>query len=292
MPKELLHWWLATEAVRRLPLDRPARQLLEDQQAAFLTGAVVPDSLLHLLHSPYSETARQLADTFHDSSQHCYAPLLNFLDRQPDLSPADQACLLGIATHIEVDSIFHPFVYAQAGQNQGRHYRVETDLDLWLLHHGQRPPVLTLQDLMTDASHNAACRMLAGIFDPGGLLPAQSIDEALQQHARLQARYGSAGWQLLARILGLLPGTPFHHWQHLFYPSNWQAGRAVQWPRHWQHPGTGNQRGDTPEGLMTEAISRITTLLRNVDDCGMTAALRKQPGENLLTGLPPVATPT
>lgn len=289
MPKELTHWYLAVEAMRHLPLDRPARQLLEDQQPAFLIGAVLPDSLLHLQDVADSETARRLADAFHDSKQHCYTPLLDFLGRQPNLPPEDQACLLGIATHIEVDSVFHPFVYAQAGQDLGRHYQIETDLDLWLLHRGQRPPVLTLRDLITDESRNMACRVLAGVFDPSGRMPAESIAEAVQQHIRLQARYGSTGWQLVARLLGLLPGTPFQRWQHLFYPFNWRTGRPIQWPQHWQHPTSGTERGDTPEGLMTEAISRITTLLRNVDDCGLTAALRKQPGENLLTGLPPVS---
>jgi len=48
MPKEILHWWLASAAQQRLPLDRATRQLLEEQQAAYLVGAVLPDTLLHL----------------------------------------------------------------------------------------------------------------------------------------------------------------------------------------------------------------------------------------------------
>jgi len=288
MPKELLHWWLASAAQERLPLDRATRQLLEEHQPAYLVGAVLPDTLLHLQGNGQHALARQLADRFHDSQTHSYAPLLSFLNANPQLTPAQQACLLGIACHMEADIVFHPFVYALAGNDLGRHYRVETDLDLWLLHSGRRPPELRLRELMTEETTSVVATVLAGVFDPQTLLAADTIDTALRRHAVIQARYGSIAWQLPARLLGLLPGTPFHRWQYLFYPANWwQAGRPIQWPRHWQHPGTGNQRGDTPEGLLTEATSRITTLLRNVDECGMTAALRKQPGENLLTGLSP-----
>lgn len=288
MPKEILHWWLASAAQQRLPLDRATRQLLEEQQAAYLVGAVLPDTLLHLQGDGQHALARHLADRFHDSQTHCYAPLLSFAAKNPPLTPAQQACLLGIACHIETDIVFHPFVYALSGNDLGRHYRVETDLDLWLLHSNRRPPELELRELMTEETVDAAATVLAGVFDPQTLLPAAIIADALRRHAVIQARYGSIPWQLLARLLGLLPGTPFHRWQHLFYPVfNWRQGRPVQWPARWNHPTNGNERGDTPQGLLIEALSRITDLLRAVDEHGLATALRKQPGENLLTGLSP-----
>lgn len=288
MPKELTHWWIAGEAVRRLPLDRPTRHLLEEQQDPYLAGAVLPDTLLHLLHGPQGQAARRLADRFHDSQGHSYGPLLSFLARTPDPTPAQQACLLGIATHIETDIVFHPFVYAQTGNDLGRHYRIETDLDLWLLHNGKRPAVLELRELLSDEAFTAAATVVAGVFDPDAILAPQTIEEALRLHAKLQGRYGNGGWQLLARLLGLLPGTPFRRWQHLFYPYFfWQRGRDVQWPERWHHPANGSERGDSPNGLLVEVITRITSLLRAVDEVGLAAALRKQPGEHLLTGLPP-----
>lgn len=288
MPKELLHWWLASAAQQRLPLDSSTRQLLEEQQPAYLLGAVLPDTLLHLQGGGQHALARQLADRFHDSKQHSYAPLIDFLAHSPQLTPAQRACLLGVASHIEADIVFHPFVYALAGSDLGRHYRVETDLDLWLLQSGRRPPELDLEGLMSEESVSAAASVLSGIFDPQATLQADTIAEALRQHARIQGRYGSSAWQLLARLLGLVPGTPFHRWQHLFYPLfNWRKGRAIQWPTRWNHPSHHSERGDTPHGLLVEALTRISTLLRAVDESGLTPALRKQPGENLLTGLPP-----
>jgi hypothetical protein len=288
MPKELLHWWLASAAQQRLPLDSTTRQLLEEQQSAYLLGAVLPDTLLHLQGGGQHAMARQLADRFHDSQRHSYAPLSDFLARNPQLTPAQRACLLGVASHIETDIVFHPFVYALAGNDLGRHYRVETDLDLWLLHSNRRPPELELRELMTEEPANAAATVLAGVFDPQATLPADTITEALQQHARIQGRYGAGGWHLLARLLGCIPGTPFNRWQHLFYPLfNWRKGRAIQWPTRWNHPSSQSERGDTPHGLLLEALSRTSSLLRSVDESGLIATLRKQPGENLLTGLPP-----
>ena len=289
MPKELTHWWLAAEAVRRLPLDRPTRHLLEEQQAAYLVGAVLPDTLPHLLREPHSTMGARLTDAFHDSRMHSYNPLLACIAGTPDLSPEQQACLLGIATHIETDIVFHPFVFAQAGSNRGCHYRVETDLDLWLLQHHPHPPADELRELLfhdhSDSVFKAAASVLSCVFDPRGLLPPEAVEEALQQHALLQARYNSPGWKLLIRLLGLFPGTRYRQWQHLFYPLRGHRGRPVCWPERWQHPVSGVERGDTPEGLLTEAITRITALLRGVDDLGLTTALRRQPGENLLTGL-------
>jgi len=283
-----VHWWLASAAQQRLPLDRATRQLLEEQQSAFLVGAVLPDTLLHLQGGGQHALARHLSDSFHDSQTHCYAPLLSFLALHPQLTPAEQACLLGVASHIETDIVFHPFVYALAGNDLGQHYRVETNLDLWLLNSGRRPPELELRELITEETASAATTVLAGVFDPQSLLPAATIAEALRQHTRIQSRYGAGAWQLLARLLGLLPGTPFHRWQHLFYPFfSWPKGCPIPWPTRWNHPVNGSERGDTPQGLLIEALNRITELLRAVDEHGLAAALRKQPGENLLTGLKP-----
>lgn len=288
MPKELMHWWLASAAHKRIPLDRAVRQLLEEQQAAYLVGAVLPDSLLHLPGGGHHAKARQLADCFHNSASHSYKPLLDFLARTPHLAPAQEACLLGVASHIEADIVFHPFVYALSGTDLGRHYRVETDLDLWLLHSGRQPPYRQLRALISEETTAAATSVLAGVFDPQATLPAAVIEEALCSHMFIQARYSAGGWQLLARLLGLLPGTPFHRWQHLFYPLfNQGSGRDVHWPTRWHHPLNGSERGDTPHGLVTEALTRITALLRAADESGLAAALRRQPGENLLTGLPP-----
>lgn len=293
MPKELTHWWLAAEAVRQLPLDHGTRLLLEDQQAAYLVGAVLPDTLLHLVLGRWSATALQLSRDFHQPPGNSFRPLLTFAENSP-LTPGVIACLLGVASHIEADIVFHPYICALAGDHIGRHYQLETELDLYLLSEGKQPPVWRLNEILAGEVSEQAFMVLRGVFDPEGRLPDEVLQHALQLHGQIQGMYGTPPWQLLARILGLVPNYWLRSFQKLFYPFNWQRGRSKNWPDHWKHQVTGQERGDTPDGLMVDACNRITELLRRVDQQGLIQSFRTHPGENLITGLAvlPAHTPT
>ncbi len=293
MPKELTHWWLATEAVQQLPLDSATRLLLEEHQAAYLVGAVLPDTLLHLVRGPWSTTALQLAREFHEPPGNSFTPLLRFAENTLP-TPATTACLLGVASHIEADIVFHPYICALAGTDIGLHYRLETELDVYLLNKGKTPPVLRLNELLTRQVNEVAMTVLQGVFDPEGKLPQEVLQKTIQLHRRIQGMYGAPFWQLLARFLGLLPISSLRHWQKLFYPLNWHQGRSRAWPDHWRHQLTDQERGDTPDGLAVEALSRIAGLLRSIDEQGVIRSFRNHPGENLITGLssPPAHTPT
>lgn len=291
MPKELTHWWLATEAVKQLPLDRTVRQLLEEHQSAYLVGAVLPDTLLHLVRGPWSDTALQLAQRFHEPAGSSYAPLLHYAENTA-LNPAATACLLGIASHIDADITFHPYICALAGDDLGQHYRLETELDLWLLYQGRKPPVFRLEELLSGQVSEVAATVLQGVFDPERKLPQEVLHKTIQLHSRIQAMYGSPYWQLLARLLGALPVPSLRRWQKLFYPPDWQRGRTKDWPDQWFHHATGRKRGDTPDGLAADALNRIAGLLRRVDEQGCIRSFRSHPGENLITGMAPPQTGT
>lgn len=293
MPKELTHWWLSTEAQRQLAPDSSTRQLLDQQQHAYLTGAVLPDTLLHLIRGQWSGTALQLARNFHEPDGNSFAPLLHFAERT-DLTPAMTACLLGIAAHMEADIVFHPYICALAGDDLGQHYKIETELDLWLLHEGRRPPVWRLEELFNGHTQNQSVVMVAqGVFDPQGKLPREVFDQALQLHRKIQAMYGTPGWQLLARLLGCLPIASLRRYQKLFYPLGWQQGQRKAWPEQWCHTATGEQKRTTAGELTDQAVTRIRRFLQQVDKQGLLNALQAQPGENLITGLPtaPCRTP-
>jgi hypothetical protein len=297
MPKELTHWWLAAQAHRQLSNDSPVRHLLEHEQAAYLVGAVLPDSLLHLIRGHWSATALRLAHNFHEPSGNSFAPLVWFVEGQGQeadsksfpcplpLAPAVTACLLGVAAHIEADIVFHPYICALSGNDIGLHYRYETELDLWLLQGGKKPPVWRLQALLTSQVREVAVTVAQGIFDQGGELPRSTVMQALQLHSSIQCLYGSPVWQLLARWLALLPLPALRSRQKLFYPFDWQRGRSLPWPDRWLHPATGQLRYDSPEDLAAAALDRITRLLCCVDQEGLLVTFQKQPGENLITGI-------
>jgi len=292
MPKELTHWRLATEAVQQLPFDCATRRLLEEHQAAYLVGAVLPDTLLHLVLGRWSTTALQLSRNFHQPADNSFRPLLAFAEKAP-LTPGVSACLLGVASHIEADIVFHPYICALAGDHIGRHYQLETELDLYLLYKDKKPPVWRLDELLTSEVSDQVLLVLRGIFDPSSRLPDEVLQHALQLHGQIQGMYGTPHWQMLAWLLGLVPNYWLRSFQKLFYPFDWQRGRGKNWPDRWQHAVTGQERGDTPDGLMVDACSRITELLRKVDQQGIVQSFRIHPGENLITGLPalPAHTP-
>ena len=289
MPKELIHWKAAWEALRRLPADSGLRKSIEANRNCYLAGAVLPDTLLHFLGGPYQDIAFSLCDSFHSPKKSSYLPLLNFLDsvETASISPAVEAALLGISCHMEADILFHPFVYAISGMNMGIHYRTETELDLWLLGKGSSPPVFRLNELLDPAAAMTLINVLGGVFDPDRKLPDAAITKSLENHALFQSMYSSPLWIITARTLGLIPGTPVKNWQWLFYPLRWKQGRDFEWPAEWRDPVSGKKRIETPDELLERVIERIGGILQETEQAGLKSAFAKQPGENLLTGLLP-----
>lgn len=289
MPKELTHWAAAWAGLMRLPPDSPLRRSLETNKSCYLMGAVLPDTLLHFLGGPYRKTAFGLADRFHSSTNNSYLPLINFLDSRENgsITPAVEATLLGIACHMEADILFHPFVYGISDCNMAIHYRVETELDLWFLRKGLIPPVFRVSELLKTNLFQNAIMLLSGVFDPDGQLPESAISKSLENHAMFQSMYYNPAWVLTAKLLAMIPGTPVKNWQWLFYPFFWKSGQDRDWPASWREPATGKTRNDTPEQLFEAAATRISAILTETERSGLKSAFSKQPGENLLTGLPP-----
>ncbi len=307
MPKELTHWWLAAQAVEKLEPDSPLRQLLHQEWQLYLTGAVLPDTLLHLVASSWSAAALASAQRFHTPPSSSYDPLIRFLKGQGSrvkdqgdglvvapcpltLDPAVISCLLGVAAHIEADIVCHPFVYTLSGTDMTRHYAVETGLDLWLLASDHKPPVLLLRELVDQRVQDTAVTVLGGLFDPSGTLPEQALRQAVALHVLIQGMYGAPGWQLAAGLLALLPVPLLRSRHTLFYPFGWKRGRKGDWPDNWRHPVTGAISTKGPQELMDNAVARIVRMLVQVEKLGIEKAFAAQAGENLLTGIIPCRT--
>lgn len=290
MPKELTHWWLAAQALYQLPGDSPIRQLLTAESPAYLTGSVLPDTLLHLIFGSASPIALTLAKKFHEPEGNSFAPLIRFVEQQGQGSGGKgqesgtvTACLLGVASHMLADITFHPYICALSGDDIGLHYRYETELDLWLLQQGKQPPVRRLKDLMSIKVADSAEAVARGVFDPEEKLPQKTVGQALQLHSFIQGCYSSPGWQLLAKGLALLPVPFLRSHSRLFYPIN--RHRKLSWPEAWKQPATGLLHHASPELLLVQALERIVLLLHRTDEAGLLTALQEQPGENLITGI-------
>lgn len=290
MPKELTHWLIAERAAAGLGAENHLRRAIEDHRSAYLAGAVLPDTLLHLFRGPHASSALHLARSFHDTTGNSFAPVIHAERTFPGkLPPALLASLLGVITHIATDIIFHPFVYAQTGTaGVGRHYQIETGIDGYFLLNGTLPAITHLKDLMSPDTQETIVTTCNLILNPAGTLPRTALEQALAFHCRFQAMYGSTFWKLAVRLLAVIVGSPFSEQRHLFYPLS-HAAAAVgieDGPMEWRHPVSGEQRCSTPEVLANDAVQRIIELFTTIDTSGSLAgALEDSPGENLLTGL-------
>lgn len=288
MPKEITHWILAERAAQRLTGSRLA-DIISRHHLAYLGGAVLPDTLLHLVCGPNSATALKLADDFHDSRGNSFQPLVEAEARYDGTLPQHlMACLLGVVSHMQTDMVFHPYVYALSGvESIGRHYRLETALDIYFLRRGARPPLRhlacaappSLVPLLTDA--------MALLFDPRGRLHRRTLEQTLALHCRIQGMYDAVPWKLAALLLATLPGSPVREQAQLFYPLRGDASdhlAMINSVGSWRHPVTDIASITTPDGLAGEAVDRTTAIFRQVEQAGCLADALP-PGANLLTGL-------
>jgi len=288
MPKEFTHWMLAERTLAGLDVNSRLHELLRTHHALYLTGAVLPDTLLHIFYGPHSPAALRLAQQFHDTSGNSFAPLIRYEQADRDeLTPPRLACVLGVISHMLADIVFHPFVYYHGGgQDMGRHYRTETAIDLYFIRQGAIPPLQHLKSLLNREKTGETVAVCARIFDPDHLLPIQSHEQGLALHSRIQGMYCSGFWNRVARLLALLPVPLFKQAQHLFYRVVAAGDDALFFADAWRHPVSGDPRSQSLDELAETAVERTLTLFRRIEESGsLAAALTEMPGENLLTGL-------
>lgn len=288
MPKEKTHWILAEQAFAGLP-PSPLKTILWTHHDLYLSGAVLPDTLMHLFHGPQARTALALSKRFHDTGGNSYAPFIEAEARCADgIPPRLMACLLGMIAHMQADIVFHPFIYAVGGtEDIGRHYRLETALDGYSQRRIAPAPARYLKDLLDAAARDDLTTASAMIFDPGGELPRESHEQALDLHCRFQGFYDRTHWQLAVRLLGLLHVPLVKNYQHLFYPLHPGSDDVLlAGTVPWQHPVTGELRTDSIEVLAGHAVQCTIDILTRIAEAGSLApALTEPPGENLLTGM-------
>lgn len=293
MPKELTHWLLAERALAALPEESALRRIIALHRAAYLGGAVLPDTLAHLVRGPFHSKAGSLSERFHNPSGNSYAPLIRAERQFAGPLPAPLfACFLGVVSHMEADAALHPYVYAAAGNRGiGEHYRIETGIDLHFLGRGERPPQRRLDRLLSASGKEALVSAATRLFDPEGELPRRAVEHSLALHCRFQGMYDRLFWKLAVRALGRVWGSPFSEQRHLFYPLRGRAaGEASMAAGQWRHPESGEVSGASVGELARRAVERTVVLMRRIEEQGSLAlALADHPGANLLTGLHGVA---
>jgi hypothetical protein len=190
---------------------------------------------------------------------------------------------------MEADVALHPFVYAATGETDiGRHYKLETDIDVHFLRQGAAPAERRLDRLLCAATREVMVNAAGMLFDPEGELPRRALEHSLALHCRFQAMYDRILWKLAVRVLAKVCGSPFREQRHLFYPLRGRGDGRVGTVKDgkWCHPESGEVKSGTIEDLAGDAVERTVAVFRRIEEAGtLAAALGSQPGANLLTGL-------
>lgn len=282
MPKELTHWILAEKALHGTE-GSAAGAVIREHRKAYLAGAVLPDTLMHLFRGPHARIALDLAHRFHDPPHNSYRPLVAAAEAGP-LPPPLLSCLLGVISHMQADIAIHPYVFALTGASGiGEHYRLETAIDTAFLRRGHVPPARLMKELVTPATRVVLVKALGMLFDPEGKLPPQALEQALDLHCRFQGMYDRMRWKVVAGVLGRICGPPLRNQRHLFYPM-WGVGKDEPGPARWTHPASGKERTESVEELAEEAVRQTTELFRRIEAEGLVPALSAPPGKSLISG--------
>lgn len=289
MPKELTHWIIAQRALDAMDAWSETSNVLRDHYDFYLAGAVLPDTLLHLVRGPDAGVALNLADLFHDAGKNSYAPLIMFEEKAKKALSADtKACLLGVLCHMQADIVFHPFVHSLSGWEEiGMHYRLETEIDCCLIRRGALPPVRSLNEIITPSLRKKLTELCVDLFDPQGKLSKKGVEDALELHCKYQGMYDDFLWKMLAVVGGHLPLTSLKQQRHLFYPV-FRSGRGKKLAGEgsWEHPVSGLLQTSTLNDLVDLAVRRSARLFMQINDQNsFKGVLGNAKGENLLTGI-------
>ncbi len=170
MPKEWTHFHVARQAHLGLP-DVALRRIIGRQPHFYLLGAVLPDAPLYAQRLwPARDLFRSLGRRIHDPEQGSLL-VRRYLCGPGAGDEAAAALGLGALAHLLADALVHPVIDDAAGGDLGRHFDIETRLDLVL----------------------ASC------------LQADRLEVA-----PLLCRCGKGGWQRLAGMVAALFAAPGH----------------------------------------------------------------------------------
>jgi len=144
MPKEITHWLIASQAVDELK-GSVVGDLLASYPFCMRLGAVFHDALFYNPYGSHAKYFLTLADEFHGAGgedtyrlvRDIFQSAKNSNNREPLL-----AFMVGVISHIQVDSSFHPLVYYVSGDYDnpdpikrakavGSHRRFESLMDLY-----------------------------------------------------------------------------------------------------------------------------------------------------------------
>ncbi len=319
MPREFVHWWVVDTATARLS-PSPVKQLLQENRAAVLLGAMAPDApyyyRLGTLHA-VEKVAEAIHGYFGNDTRDSVRKIIATAAQAPLHEPLQQALhrrataamVLGLISHLVTDSIFHPMIFYFSGDYyhpdrkqrliaRRRHRVLEVFLDRAMREQSLWVKETSMLELFqkADSSLSQTWRQLdqslPAQLDNGGEFTFWR--SAFQQMALLQRAFANP---LLGHIFSglrtLAPGK-LGCLAALFAYQGFRAPLSFADALEFRNPVTGEERRATLLELLEQATAMCcqiySTITMSSDNqlTNVEAALEPFGGVSLNYGLPNV----
>ena len=276
MPAIICHHIFGEDACAMLPEGMVEG---EEELLAFLLGNQGPDPLFARFSTlPGAAAAdHRLAHNMHD--ERCGQALMAFRDGVQHLPVADErigrAFVLGLLAHYRLDSVTHPFVFAQqealaaastelAGAQEDLHAVIESDIDSWILWEKRRATVLERPAHMNLMRTERTCRVAGALFSQvafsvyGRTMGAEEYGACVADY-ELEYRVLDPADSLTARAVGALerlvkPHSFAQAMAHRVVRSCECAAANLD-RRGWSDPTDGRVRHESFADLFEEALA-------------------------------------
>lgn len=256
MPKEVTHWIISLEGLSHV-------DVVNKHIHSFLLGAVIHDGVYYTWRGEVLPGMEEAEKELHGvRGEDTYAPLRRVLLTLPDPIPEEaKAFLLGVQSHIIVDSTFHPFIYYFAGidpkEAKIRHKILEAYLDLHLMDRLKLPNKGLINQSLRCLQpwEETLFPLLKPFFNHPNKKGDRLLRKMLSSMAMLQPLlfFPPVGW-----ILRKLPLSKTKSLGSAFYPTS-KPLRCPFFdsPFRYHHPVTGKAQMTSMEQLLREAKEKI-----------------------------------
>ena len=239
---------------------------------------------------------------FHNTKKNGFQPLIGIINHyNKNMSRDTWAFILGIVTHIIVDSTFHPFVNYFSGdindkkierQVRYRHRYLETFLDLnfkeniQLMNNG-----LFLRSYMNkEMDETDFLKLVFLLFNGHSQWNLKSIKTAMKLHCRIQKSFFKKWPQQILRFADCFPGVYMKENLALYYPRSTPLRCPFfQNPIPFLHPVTGEKQIKTIAEMEEKSVNDTLTIFKELaDNWGVKNAIEvfsTFPAPNLHTGM-------
>lgn len=281
MPKEITHWLVSVKTAQALRGTIMGNAALSNQNALKF-GAVFPDILFYL-PAPETSRYRRLAHSLHGTDGQDTYDLIRQITTSVQNSPYRQqllAFLLGVATHIQADAVFHPMIYYLTGNSHDaepsrrseaiqQHRLFESLMDIYFCGGSEYVKEYTVKAILKNLEIPLPQIMglsLQGSSRNETLLNISILAKALKILKILQGCYSR---RTLARLLYAI--KPFlsgnaREIVALFYAPQIDRMRSrVSGTLYYKNPITGDAKNTSLDELLEEAVMQSSIFSRRIE---------------------------